>query len=109
MWFQACVALLKIANPNVTLLVEKANSELKKADFYAAAVIAYNVQECLNNDLVKYSKASKDIVYLEVSGNIDATNNQLLCAKIIEDYNGLIGDYTEALKNILSILEISGV
>ena len=65
--------------------------------------------ECLNNDLPKYSKASKDVVYLEVTGNIDATNNQLLCVKIIEDYNDLIGDYSDTLKNILSILEISGV
>lgn len=103
------VDFIKIKDIDEDKLVERANAESKKEAFFAAAAKAYNLQECLNNDMDKYSYASKQVVYLEKLNNVEATRADEYCVQIIEDYLALIGEYQNAITNMLTILEISGV
>lgn len=80
------------------------NTSDRKEDFYHASIELYNIQECINNIKDEYNLACNEIVYTQIISDDNASDYQLTCAKIIEDYTALTTQNTIALNNALTIL-----
>ena len=86
--------IAKITSVNETIdstIFDSRESEIETFKTYAVKL--YNIQACLDNDYEKFVKA-----------NVNATAYQNLCAKIIEDYNYLISQNTNALSEMLDFI-----
>lgn len=86
-------------------MVEKANHENNKTNFYNLAIKAYNLQEILSNDATKFGRAAKEISYVYTTDNEDkASAYDKICVEIIDGYDFALGEYNEVLANMVSVM-----
>lgn len=84
---------------------ESINFSASKQNFYEAAIKLYNLQTILNNEYEIYNQACNDIIYIKTVNDANASTYEKICARIIENHNYIIDEYTEVIKEMLSIME----